>query len=107
VTEHFRLKTLAQGRVPERRGTPDVDDRQAILGDRKCAHRWPTEVAPSIVAHLRGAFRTEQKAALVIVEQNLPGVRHIRQDLRPQRGHIVAELCGPEIHQYQRREQYL
>ena len=63
---------------------------RAILGSPKVLLiDEPTEgLAPSIVAHLKDVFgELSKKAALVIVEQNLPsGLRHLRQDLRHQGG---------------------
>jgi branched-chain amino acid transport system ATP-binding protein len=84
---------------------------RAILGDPKVLLiDEPTEgLAPSIVTHLRGAFKElSKKAALVIVEQNLPLVCAISDKIYAlKEGHIVAELADRESIKANVCEQYL
>ena len=114
VTEHFpRLKNL----LDRKAGYLSGGERQmlmigrAILGDPKVLLiDEPTEgLAPSIVAHLRGAFKElSKKAALVIVEQNLPLVCAISDKIYAlKEGHIVAELADRESIKANVCEQYL
>jgi ABC-type branched-subunit amino acid transport system ATPase component len=114
VTDHFpRLKSL----MDRKAGYLSGGERQmlmigrAILGDPKVLLiDEPTEgLAPSIVAHLRGAFKElSKKAALVIVEQNLPLVCAISDKIYAlKEGHIVAELKDRESIQARVCEQYL
>jgi len=114
VTEHFpRLKGL----MDRKAGYLSGGERQmlmigrAILGDPKVLLiDEPTEgLAPSIVAHLRGAFKElSKKAALVIVEQNLPLVCAISDKIYAlKEGHIVAELADRESIKANVCEQYL
>jgi ABC-type branched-subunit amino acid transport system ATPase component len=114
VTDHFpRLKSL----MDRKGGYLSGGERQmlmigrAILGDPKVLLiDEPTEgLAPSIVAHLRGAFKElSKKAALVIVEQNLPLVCAISDRIYAlKEGHIVAELTDRESIQAKVCEQYL
>jgi branched-chain amino acid transport system ATP-binding protein len=73
---------------------------RAILGSPKLLLvDEPTEgLAPSIVAQLKDVFRAlSAKAALVIVEQNLPLVCAIaRKVYAINEGRIVAELVGAD-----------
>jgi ABC-type branched-subunit amino acid transport system ATPase component len=114
VTDHFpRLKSL----MDRKGGYLSGGERQmlmigrAILGDPKVLLiDEPTEgLAPSIVAHLRNAFKElSKKAALVIVEQNLPLVCAISDKIYAlKEGHIVAELTDRESIQAKVCEQYL
>jgi len=114
VTEHFpRLKNLLERKA----GYLSGGERQmlmigrAILGDPKVLLiDEPTEgLAPSIVAHLRGAFKElSKKAALVIVEQNLPLVCAISDKIYAlKEGHVVAELADRESIKANVCEQYL
>jgi len=114
VTEHFpRLKGL----MDRKAGYLSGGERQmlmigrAILGDPKVLLiDEPTEgLAPSIVAHLRGAFKElSKKAALVIVEQNLPLVCAISDKIYAlKEGHVVAELADRESIKANVCEQYL
>jgi len=114
VTDHFpRLKSL----MDRKGGYLSGGERQmlmigrAILGDPKVLLiDEPTEgLAPSIVAHLRNAFKElSKKAALVIVEQNLPLVCAISDKIYAlKEGHIVAELKDRESIQAKVCEQYL
>jgi ABC-type branched-subunit amino acid transport system ATPase component len=74
---------------------------RAILGSPKVLLiDEPTEgLAPSIVAHLKDVFRDlSKKAALVIVEQNLPLVCAISEKVYAiKEGRIVTELVGERI----------
>jgi branched-chain amino acid transport system ATP-binding protein len=74
---------------------------RAILGSPKVLLiDEPTEgLAPSIVAHLRIVFgELSKKAALVIVEQNLPLICAISDKIYAiKEGHIVTELVGDSI----------
>jgi len=114
VTDHFpRLKSL----MDRKGGYLSGGERQmlmigrAILGDPKVLLiDEPTEgLAPSIVAHLRGAFKElSKKAALVIVEQNLPLVCAISDKIYAlKEGHIVAELADRKSIKANVCEQYL
>ena len=114
VTDHFpRLKSL----MDRKGGYLSGGERQmlmigrAILGDPKVLLiDEPTEgLAPSIVAHLRSAFKElSKKSALVIVEQNLPLVCAISDKIYAlKEGHIVAELKDRESIQAKVCEQYL
>ena len=114
VTEHFpRLKNL----LDRKAGYLSGGERQmlmigrAILGDPKVLLiDEPTEgLAPSIVAHLRGAFKElSKKAALVIVEQNLPLVCAISDKIYAlKEGRMVAELTDRESIKASVCEQYL
>jgi len=70
----------------------------------------PTEgLAPSIVAHLKSVFtELSKKAALVIVEQNLPLVCAISDKVYAiKEGRIVAELVGPDSIRTDVCERYL
>jgi len=84
---------------------------RAILGAPKVLLiDEPTEgLAPSIVTHLRHVFTDlSQKAALIIVEQNLPLVCAISNRVYAIReGHVVAELKTPEEINPHNCEQYL
>jgi ABC-type branched-subunit amino acid transport system ATPase component len=84
---------------------------RAILGSpRLLLIDEPTEgLAPSIVSHLREVFRElSRKAALVIVEQNLPLVCAIAEKVYAiNEGRIVAELTGPDDIRPEVCEQYL
>lgn len=114
VTDHFpRLKSL----MDRKAGYLSGGERQmlmigrAILGDPKVLLiDEPTEgLAPSIVAHLRGAFKElSKKAALVIVEQNLPLVCAISDKIYAlKEGRMVAELRDRESIKASVCEQYL
>jgi ABC-type branched-subunit amino acid transport system ATPase component len=114
VTDHFpRLKSL----MDRKGGYLSGGERQmlmigrAILGDPKVLLiDEPTEgLAPSIVAHLRSAFKElSKKSALVIVEQNLPLVCAISDKIYAlKEGHIVAELADRESIKANVCEQYL
>ncbi len=74
---------------------------RALLGSPKVLLiDEPTEgLAPSIVAHLKDVFRElSKKAALVIVEQNLPLVCAISEKVYAiKEGRIVAQLEGDTI----------
>ena len=74
---------------------------RALLGSPKVLLiDEPTEgLAPSIVAHLRDVFKElSKKAALVIVEQNLPLVCAIAGKVYAiKEGRIVTELAGERI----------
>jgi ABC-type branched-subunit amino acid transport system ATPase component len=74
---------------------------RAILGNPKVLLiDEPTEgLAPSIVAHLKDVFKElSKKAALVIVEQNLPLVCAISEKIYAiKEGRIVTELVGEKI----------
>jgi ABC-type branched-subunit amino acid transport system ATPase component len=104
VTDYFpKLKTL----MDRKAGFLSGGERQmlmigrAILGNPKILLiDEPTEgLAPSIVTHLRDVFRElSKKAALVIVEQNLPLVCAIAQKIYAiKEGRIVTELVGERI----------
>jgi len=114
VTEHFpRLKGL----MDRKAGYLSGGERQmlmigrAILGKPKVLLiDEPTEgLAPSIVAHLKNAFKElSKKSALVIVEQNLPLVCAISDKIYAlKEGHMVAELADRESIQARVCEQYL
>jgi len=114
VTDHFpRLKSI----MDRKGGYLSGGEKQmlmigrAILGDPKVLLvDEPTEgLAPSIVAHLRNAFKElSKKAALVIVEQNLPLVCAISDKIYAlKEGHIVAELADRESIKANVCEQYL
>jgi ABC-type branched-subunit amino acid transport system ATPase component len=114
VTDHFpRLKSL----MDRKAGYLSGGERQmlmigrAILGKPKVLLiDEPTEgLAPSIVSHLRNAFKElSKKSALVIVEQNLPLVCAISDRIYAlKEGHIVAELADRESIQAKVCEQYL
>jgi len=114
VTDHFpRLKSL----MDRKGGYLSGGEKQmlmigrAILGDPKVLLvDEPTEgLAPSIVAHLRNAFKElSKKAALVIVEQNLPLVCAISDKIYAlKEGHIVAELADRESIKANVCERYL
>jgi ABC-type branched-subunit amino acid transport system ATPase component len=114
VTDHFpRLNNL----MDRKAGYLSGGERQmlmigrAILGNPKVLLiDEPTEgLAPSIVAHLRSAFKElSKKAALVIVEQNLPLVCAISDKIYAlKEGHIVAELADRESIKANVCEQYL
>jgi ABC-type branched-subunit amino acid transport system ATPase component len=104
VTDYFpKLKQL----MDRKAGFLSGGERQmlmigrAILGSPKVLLiDEPTEgLAPSIVAHLRDVFRElSKKAALVIVEQNLPLVCAISEKIYAiKEGRIVTELVGDRI----------
>ena len=84
---------------------------RAILGNPKVLLiDEPTEgLAPSIVDHLKGVLKElSRKAALVIVEQNLPLVCAISDKIYAiKEGRIVAELTDRESIRPQTCEQYL
>jgi ABC-type branched-subunit amino acid transport system ATPase component len=84
---------------------------RAILGHPKLLLvDEPTEgLAPSIVSQLREVFRAlSRKAALVIVEQNLPLVCAIADRVYAlNEGRVMAELAGPEGIKPELCEQYL
>jgi len=114
VTGHFpKLRSL----MDRKAGYLSGGERQmlmigrAILGSPKVLLiDEPTEgLAPSIVAHLRIAFKElSKKAALVIVEQNLPLVCAISDKIYAlKEGHMVAELKDRESIQARVCEQYL
>jgi len=114
VTDHFpRLKSL----MDRKGGYLSGGERQmlmigrAILGDPKVLLiDEPTEgLAPSIVAHLKNAFKElSKKAALVIVEQNLPLVCAISDKIYAlKEGRIVARLTDRESIKAGVCEQYL
>ena len=114
VTDYFpRLKTL----LDRKAGYLSGGERQmlmigrAILGSPKVLLiDEPTEgLAPSIVAHLRGAFKElSKKSALVIVEQNLPLVCAISDKIYAiKEGRMVAELKDRESIKASVCEQYL
>jgi ABC-type branched-subunit amino acid transport system ATPase component len=114
VTDHFpRLKNL----MDRKAGYLSGGERQmlmigrAILGSPKVLLiDEPTEgLAPSIVAHLRSAFKElSKKSALVIVEQNLPLVCAISDKIYAlKEGHMVAELTDRESIKANVCEQYL
>jgi ABC-type branched-subunit amino acid transport system ATPase component len=103
VTGHFpRLKNL----MDRKAGYLSGGERQmlmigrAILGSPKVLLiDEPTEgLAPSVVAHLRNAFKElSKKSALVIVEQNLPLVCAISDKIYAlKEGRMVAELKDRE-----------
>jgi ABC-type branched-subunit amino acid transport system ATPase component len=104
VTDYFpKLKELMNRKA----GFLSGGERQmlmigrAILGNPKVLLiDEPTEgLAPSIVAHLRDVLRElSKKAALVIVEQNLPLVCAISEKVYAvKEGRIVTELAGERI----------
>lgn len=104
VTDYFpKLKVL----MDRKAGFLSGGERQmlmigrAILGSPKVLLiDEPTEgLAPSIVAHLRTVFgELSKKAALVIVEQNLPLVCAISSKVYAiKEGRCVTELEGDEI----------
>ena len=114
VTDHFpRLKNL----MDRKAGYLSGGERQmlmigrAILGSPKVLLiDEPTEgLAPSVVAHLRNAFKElSKKSALVIVEQNLPLVCAISDRIYAiKEGRIVAELTDKTSFQPSVCEQYL
>jgi ABC-type branched-subunit amino acid transport system ATPase component len=114
VTDHFpKLKSL----MDRKAGFLSGGERQmlmigrAILGNPKVLLiDEPTEgLAPSIVAHLRGAFKElSKKSALVIVEQNLPLVCAISDKIYAiKEGRIVAKLTDRESINANVCEQYL
>lgn len=114
VTDHFpKLKSL----MDRKAGYLSGGERQmliigrAILGNPKVLLiDEPTEgLAPSIVAHLRSAFKElSKKSALVIVEQNLPLVCAISDKIYAlKEGHIVAEFADRDSIQARVCEQYL
>jgi ABC-type branched-subunit amino acid transport system ATPase component len=104
VTDYFpKLKQLMNRKA----GFLSGGERQmlmigrAILGNPKVLLiDEPTEgLAPSIVTHLKDVFRElGKKAALVIVEQNLPLVCAISEKIYAlKEGRIVTELAGDRI----------
>jgi ABC-type branched-subunit amino acid transport system ATPase component len=104
VTDYFpKLKQL----MDRKAGHLSGGERQmlmigrAILGNPKVLLiDEPTEgLAPSIVAHLKDVFKElSKKAALVIVEQNLPLVCAISEKIYAlKEGRIVTELAGERI----------
>jgi ABC-type branched-subunit amino acid transport system ATPase component len=104
VTDYFpKLKELMNRKA----GFLSGGERQmlmigrAILGNPKVLLiDEPTEgLAPSIVTHLRDVFKElRKKAALVIVEQNLPLVCAISEKVYAiKEGRIVTELVGERI----------
>ena len=114
VTDHFpKLKSL----MDRKAGYLSGGERKmliigrAILGNPKVLLiDEPTEgLAPSIVAHLRSAFKElSKKSALVIVEQNLPLVCAISDKIYAlKEGHIVAEFADRDSIQARVCEQYL
>jgi ABC-type branched-subunit amino acid transport system ATPase component len=114
VTDHFpRLKSL----LDRKAGYLSGGERQmlmigrAILGNPKVLLiDEPTEgLAPSIVAHLKNAFKElSKKSALVIVEQNLPLVCAISDRMYAlKEGRIVAEFTDRESIKTNVCEQYL
>ena len=114
VTDYFpKLKSL----LDRKAGYLSGGERQmlmigrAILGSPKVLLiDEPTEgLAPSIVAHLRSAFKElSKKSALVIVEQNLPLVCAISDKIYAlKEGHMVAELTDRESIKASVCEQYL
>jgi ABC-type branched-subunit amino acid transport system ATPase component len=114
VTDHFpKLKNL----MDRKAGFLSGGERQmlmigrAILGNPKVLLiDEPTEgLAPSIVAHLRGAFKDlSKKSALVIVEQNLPLVCAISDKIYAlKEGRIVAKLEDQDSIKANVCEQYL
>jgi ABC-type branched-subunit amino acid transport system ATPase component len=114
VTGHFpRLKNL----MDRKAGYLSGGERQmlmigrAILGSPKVLLiDEPTEgLAPSVVAHLRNAFKElSKKSALVIVEQNLPLVCAISDKIYAlKEGRMVAELKDRESIKASVCEQYL
>jgi ABC-type branched-subunit amino acid transport system ATPase component len=114
VTDYFpKLKSL----MDRKGGYLSGGERQmlmigrAVLGSPKVLLiDEPTEgLAPSIVAHLKNVFKElSTKAALVIVEQNLPLVCAISDKIYAlKEGRIVAELTGEESIRTNVCEQYL
>jgi ABC-type branched-subunit amino acid transport system ATPase component len=114
VTAYFpKLKTL----LDRKAGYLSGGERQmlmigrAILGSPKVLLvDEPTEgLAPSIVAHLKTVLKElSKKAALVVVEQNLPLVCAISDKIYAlKEGRIVTELTGPESIKANVCEQYL
>ncbi len=114
VTDYFpKLKSL----MDRKGGYLSGGERQmlmigrAVLGSPKVLLiDEPTEgLAPSIVAHLKNVFKElSKKAALVIVEQNLPLVCAISDKIYAlKEGRIVAELTGEESIRANVCEQYL
>ncbi|MEW6333368.1 MAG: ABC transporter ATP-binding protein [Thermodesulfobacteriota bacterium] len=104
VTEYFpKLKAL----MDRKAGFLSGGERQmlmigrAILGSPKVLLiDEPTEgLAPSIVSQLRDVFKElSKKAALVIVEQNLPLVCAISEKIYAvKEGRIVKELAGEQV----------
>ena len=101
-----------EGRIPERGGTSDADDRQSHTGQPEsfALIDEPTEgLAPRIVAQLKNVFKElSKKSALVIVEQNLPLVCAISDKIYAiKEGRIVTELTDPESIKPHVCEQYL
>ncbi len=114
VIEHFpKLKTL----MDRKAGYLSGGERQmlmigrAILGSPKVLLiDEPTEgLAPSIVDHLKVVLKElSRKAAVVMVEQNLPLVCAISDKIYAiKEGHIVAEIADREAIRPQFCEQYL
>jgi ABC-type branched-subunit amino acid transport system ATPase component len=114
VTDYFpKLKSL----MDRKAGYLSGGERQmlmigrAILGSPKVLLiDEPTEgLAPSIVAHLKDVLKElSKKAALVMVEQNLPLVCAISEKIYAlKEGRIVAEIVDPALIKTHICEQYL